>query len=301
MRKRRIPSWKRSKTNTYFKHAPKMGLLILLCALFLIYAFWAYAKTGTIVPTAELIDGRPTMYFIDVGQGDCTLITYRSDAVLVDAGPRRSGDEAADYLRLYAPNIDYMIITHPHEDHMGGAAEILERINVENLVINDIDVPEQFFGNAINAAERAGTNIIRLTDGAEFDTPSGAIHINILDTFEFDYDDYNNASLITRVTVGSTVLMITGDAEREKEAYLTFTYTPEELDCDILQVGHHGSNTSSSEKFLEAASPEYAVISCGENNSYGHPSPQALDRLKDAGATVFRTDKKGTIILRGDK
>lgn len=286
--------------NLFVKRAVPLTALILLCAAVLAYGFFAYTRTGTIVPTAELFDGKPTIRFIDVGQGDCTLITYKGDSVLIDAGTRSNGEETADYVKLYAPSVDYFIITHPHEDHMGGAAAILESVDVKNFVILDTAVKEQFYSNAIKAAKQAKTNIIRLSDGEEFDTPADAIHIEILDAFELEYDDYNNASMITKVTVGSTAVLITGDAEREKEAYMLWT-EPESLDADILKVGHHGSNTSTTDKFLEAVSPEICVISCGRNNSYGHPSSQVVQRIKDYGARVYRTDRQGTVVLRGEK
>ncbi len=287
--------------NTLFvKRAVPLSVLIVICAAVLVYGLFAYTKTGTIVPTAELFDGRPTVRFIDVGQGDCTLVTYKGDSVLIDAGTRSSGEETADYVSLYAPVVDYFIITHPHEDHMGGAAAILENVEVKNLVILDVTLEEQFFSNAMKAAKQAKTNIIRLSDATEFYTPAEAIHIEMLDVFELEYDDYNNASMITKVTVGSTEILITGDAEREEEAYMLWT-DPESLDADILKVGHHGSNTSTSDKFLEAVSPSICVISCGKNNSYGHPSPQVVQRIKDYGAKLYRTDRQGTVVLRGEK
>ena len=282
------------------KKALVLIALILVCTALIVYAYVAYTKTGTIIPTAELFDGRPTISFVDVGQGDCTLITYRGDSVLVDSGPKSYATETADYVRLYAPNIDYFIVTHPHEDHMGGAEEILKQTHVENLVITDVSVNEEFYKKALSRAKKTNTNVIRLSEETSFDTDKGAIHIDILDAFGLDYDGYNDASLITKVTVGSTTLLIPGDAEKDEEALLMWRI-PDQLDSDILKVAHHGSSTSSSEKFLEAVSPEICVISCGKNNSYGHPSADVAQRLKDAGAKVYRTDRLGTIVLRGEK
>ena len=282
----------------------KRGLVItafiLVFAALIAYGVVAYSRTGTIIPTAELFDGRPTIRFVDVGQGDCTLVTYRGDSVLIDAGPRSNGEIAADYVRMYAPTIDYMVITHPHEDHIGGAVDIMKRTKVKNLVLPDIEVGEEFYRNTIALAEKRGVNIIRLNEEQSFDTDGGAIHIDVLDAFGLEYDDLNDASLITKVKVGSTAVLFTGDAEHEEEAVLLWR-VPDQLDCDILQVGHHGSSTSTDEDFLAACSPEKCVISCGKNNSYGHPSAEVLQRIKDFGAEVFRTDRKGTVVLRGQK
>ena len=299
MRKRkRYGKTARFDSKSVLKRGIVLAAFMLVCAVLLFYGLYAYEKTGTVIPTEELFDGRPTIRFVDVWQGDCTLITYKGDAVLIDAGNASNGEKTADYIRLYAPEIDYMIITHPHEDHMGGAAEVLSRVTVDNLVLRDISVGESFYSKAIKQAEKSGTEIIRISEPTEYTV--GDIHIEILDVFDLDYDDLNDSSMVTRVTVGSTTVLVTGDAERDEEALLLWR-DADNLDCDILKVGHHGSNTSTSEKFLEAVSPEKCVISCGRRNSYGHPSPEVLKRIRDYGAEIYRTDKGGTVVLRGEK
>ena len=272
--------------------------IMILCASVLLYGYIAYTRTGTIIPTAELFDGRPTFRFVDVGQGDCTLITYHGKAVLVDTGTTESRHKTADYVRLYAPNIDYLIITHPHEDHMGGAAELISKVNVKNLVMRDIIVEDSFFSETLETAGRRGTNVIRIDSPVEYD--SGGIHIEILNVFDLDYDDLNDASMVTKVTAGGTSVLLTGDAEKDEEAFLV-SQEGEKLSSDILKLGHHGSNTSTGEDFLKAVSPEICVISCGRNNVFGHPAPIVLERIRNIGAEIYRTDKSGTIVLRGEK
>lgn len=199
---------------------------------------------------------------------------------------------------MYAPHVDYFFITHPHEDHMGGAADILESVTVDCLVMSDLVADEEFYTDAIKAAKKQGTEIIYLTSGAEYDT--GNISIDVLDLFEFYSDDYNNSSLFIKIEADGTTLLVTGDSEAEEEEYALEKYGGE-LDCDILKVGHHGSRTSSSEEFLEAVTPNDAVISCGRNNSYGHPTSEVLDRLNEDGIIVYRTDLEGNVVLRGEK
>lgn len=273
------------------------GLILALMAL-IVYSVFAYEKTGTVIPTAELIDGLPTIRFIDVGQGDCALVTYKGEAVLVDAGPGSSSESASEYIRMYSPTIDYFIITHPHEDHMGGAAEIIERTYVDKLVMSTLVSDEEFYQNTLDAAEKYGTDIVYLTDEAVFDT--GNIKITVFDLFDFYSDDFNNSSLFVKIEVEDTTLLITGDAETEEEAYAV-ELLGDELDCDILKTGHHGSRTSTSAELLDAVTPEIAVVSCGRNNSYGHPNAEVLDRLNDYGIELYRTDYEGTVILRGEK
>lgn len=262
-----------------------------------LFCYCAYRYTGTVLPTAELFDGQPTIRFVDVGQGDCTLVTFKGDSVMIDCGPVSSGDAAAEYVRMYAPELDYLLITHPHEDHMGGAADVLKTVKVKNLVISDIAVDEDFYTEALEAAEKRGTNVI-LIDGA-YSFEAGEISVDILDSFGFEYDDLNDASLVSRVTVGETTLLVTGDAEMGEEGYL-IEKCRDMLDCDILKVGHHGSRSSTTEEFLEAVSPEVCVISVGRSNSYGHPTEEVLERIEEYGAVIHRTDREGHVLVRGE-
>lgn len=273
-----------------------ISLIVILIILAAVYCVIAYRKTGTVFPTRELIDGLPTIHFIDVGQGDCTLVTYRGDSVLVDAGPVSSGMIAAEYVRMYAPVIDYFIITHPHEDHMGGAPFVFEAAKVKNLVLSTDTVMDEFYVQTLALAYEEGTNIIYLDDVAEFEI--GEISITVLDTFGVEYDDLNDASMITRIEVNGTSLLITGDAEEAAEEYATAHNDASLLDCDILKVAHHGSSTSTSDAFLAATSPEVCVISCGRGNSYGHPSHETVTRIRDYGADIRRTDTEGTVRIK---
>lgn len=274
-----------------------VSMLVLALGFTLgLFCLCSYKYTGTIIPTAELFDGQPTIRFIDVGQGDCTLITYKGDSVMIDCGTSSDGGTAAKNAMIYSPELDYLVITHPHEDHMGGAAEVLTTVNVSNLVISDISAADEFYTKALEAAEESGTNIIIPTDAYSFS--AGEIGVEILDSFGFEYTDVNDASLVCRVTVGETTLLITGDAEDGEERFL-MSSSASLLNCDILKVGHHGSRFSTSTDFLEAVSPEVCVISVGRGNSYGHPTKDVLDRIGDYGADIRRTDLEGTITIRG--
>ena len=281
----------------------KRGILIsvsiILLVLGIVYCTYAYSRTGTIYPTPEIFDGLPTIRFVDVGQGDCTLVTYKGDSVLVDAGTVSNGRITAEYVRMYAPVIDYFIITHPHEDHMGGAPYIFDAVSVKTLVLQTDTVEDEFYSQTIAKAEKQGTNIIYLPDPAEFSV--GDIAITVLDTFGVAYDDLNNKSLMIRVDVGSTSLLVTGDAEEDEENYVLLNNSLSILDTDILKLGHHGSSPSTTSEFLSAISPETCVVSAGRNNAYGHPSSEVVTRIEEYGAKLHRTDKDGTVIIRGSK
>ncbi|MBQ4590793.1 MAG: MBL fold metallo-hydrolase [Clostridia bacterium] len=282
-------------------------LALIIFILGLIFGDQVTGPTENTATTGGLVDGKPAMHFVDVGQGDCTLITYNGDAVLIDAGPVSAGDSAAEYVMSQVDAIDYFIITHPHEDHMGGAADILENIKVKNVIMPDHEVETKFYQNAMKQIADHKVNVIYSEAHAVYDT--GNIKITIIDSVIPDEENLNNISIIARIDVGSTSIMTTGDAEVEEEMQVVENYTsilgsslydPAILDCDILQVGHHGSSTSSTSEFLDLVTPGVAVISCGVDNSYGHPHQETLDLFADYGFEVYRTDLSGTIVLSGE-
>ncbi len=272
--------------------------VLALVATAVLFFYTAYRLTGSWIPTAELFDGKGSIRFVDVGQGDCTLVTWQGDAVLVDAGPASSGGQTAEYLRSYAPQIDLMIITHPHEDHMGGAADVLSVVKVDTLLLPAQVQEDTFYKRAIETARRRGTEILYIDEA--YSQRIGSLTVDILDVFDYAYEDLNDASLITRITMGETTLLVTGDAEEGLESYLLSRMPAEKLDADLLKVGHHGSSTSTTEAFLQAVSPDTCVISVGRNNSYGHPHDTVVNRIEAYGAALYRTDRMGHVVLRGE-
>ncbi len=297
-------SRKKSKKLTW----QEIVLAIIIFLLGLLFGEKAVDPDGQSILTAGLIDGKPAMHFIDVGQGDCTLITHNGDAVLIDAGTVSSGKTAAEYVKTYVDAIDYFVITHPHEDHMGGAADILENIRVENVIMPEKEVDTRFYKNTMELIDERGINVIYAEAHAVYDT--GNIKITVIDSVIPDDDNLNNISLVTRIDAGSTSLMASGDAEVEVEMQVVENYTnilgsslynPSVLDCDIFKAGHHGSTTSNTSEFLDLVTPSTVVISCGKDNSYGHPHQETLDLFGDYGYTVHRTDLSGTIVLSGEE
>lgn len=272
-----------------------VGALVITATLFF---YTAYRLTGTFMPTAELFDGKGSIRFVDVGQGDCTLVTWQGDAVLVDAGPASAGGQTAEYLRSYAPQIDLMIITHPHEDHMGGAADVLSVVQVDTLLLPSQVQEDTFYKKTLETARRMGTEIVYIDEA--YNLLVGSLTVEIFDTFSYDYEDLNDASLITRITMGETTLLVTGDAEKGLESHLLSVVPEQWLDSDLLKVGHHGSTTSTTEAFLRAVSPDICVISVGRNNSYGHPHDTVVNRIEEYGAALYRTDRMGHVVVRGE-
>ena len=219
------------------KKNPK--LLIVIAAVVIIACIVSYFATGSILPTSspDVAKEDPTFHFIDVGQGDSTLVTYNGASVLIDAGPKASGASTAEYVWTYAQNIDYFIITHPHEDHIGGAIDVLEKCDVECLIMPEDVSPEYFYRDTLRTAERLGVEVIILEGAATYILDG--ITVEIADNSGFAHEDLNNASLFVKVKAGSTTCLFTGDAEYEAEVYAVRNYGAYYLDCDILQAGHH--------------------------------------------------------------
>jgi beta-lactamase superfamily II metal-dependent hydrolase len=270
--------------------------ITIFLILFLVFAYWRWAvpKTGTLYPTAELLDGLPTFRFFNVGQGDSTLTVWKGHSILVDAGPTSAGKKTGESVYLYAPNLDLFVVTHPHEDHMGGAAEVLARSRVKTLVLPAVGSSEKYYGKTLDEAEKQGTEVLFLESPMSVEL--GSIKVDLFPPPQIDPDNLNNDCLLVRIEAGGTSLLITGDAKAKEEAALLSTVPADRLDADYYKVAHHGSSSSNSAAFLAAVSPEICVISVGRNN-YGHPDWATLERL--APYTCYRTDQDGTVVLRG--
>ena len=243
---------------------------------------------------AELPAEGLAVSYIDVGQGDATLIVCNGEAMLIDAGVPEEGQTVVD--SLTASGVDslvYAAVTHAHDDHCGGMDEVVEAVDIGTLF-----APYTEYGSSgaftyfEDAAAEQGLYVTVPTIGSTF-TLGGAA-VSFVGPVGDWGDDLNDSSLIIRVDYGERSFLFPGDASDgviEDSAYIGGY----DLDCDVLKLGHHGSSTSTSDAFLKAVSPAFAVISCGEGNSYGHPHKETLEKLEAAGIQVLRTDLLGDI------
>lgn len=236
------------------------------------------------------------VHFIDVGQGDATLVEIDDVDILVDGGS--SGSEVLSYLAGHeVPDIDLLVATHPHADHIGGLDEVLAQYDVLEIWTNGAagtGPTYQEFATAV-AAEGAIERQIRRGYSTQF----GGVTIIGLHPIDPLTGDTNSDSVVLRLSCGSVDVLLTGDAREDSEASMLADASLD-LDADVLKVGHHGSRTSTTDAFLDAVTPSDAVISVGAGNSYGHPTQETLDRLAAHGATVYRTDLQGTVVLTSD-
>lgn len=242
-------------------------------------------------------DEQLTIYFVDVGQADSTIILCDDDVLMIDGGNVADSQFIFSLLRntLGIQHIDYMIATHPHEDHVGGLAAALNACSVDVLYTSVMDYDTKAFHSMMKYAKSQGTSIEIPSPGDTFMV--GSARVDILGPLRH-YDNMNDMSIVCKISYGNTSFLIGGDAEWDAEHDLVEAGL--DLSADVLRVNHHGSNTSSTYVFLRAVMPKFAVISVGEGNAYNHPDEDTLARLADVGAKVIRTDLSGTIECTSD-
>ncbi len=265
--------------------------------LSLILALALLLGACSVAPEAETVAEGLEVHFIDVGQADAALVLCGDAAMLIDGGNADDSSLIYSYLRDNGIDyLDYVIATHPHEDHIGGIPGAMAYADVGKIFSPTVHSDNEFFIALSKAASECGAEIEVPKTGDSFSL--GGADVEIVGPIKTDYEDINNISLVLRVVYGETVFLFTGDAERESEQDILAS--GRDISANVLKVGHHGSRDSSIYPFLSAVMPEYAVISVGKDNSYGHPTDAALSRLRDAGAEIFRTDEKGDIICISD-
>lgn len=275
----------------------KIVVFSLLMSLLLILGGCS-SQTPVPVPSSdEFSASSMEVHFIDVGQGDSALIRSGGQTLLIDAGENDQGDRVVSYLKsLGIERLDYVVGTHPHSDHIGGLDTVLRAFDVGTVILSPKAHTTRTFEDVLDAVEEKGLTLTKPVVGDEY--PLGDATFRIIAP-NGDYgDDLNNWSVGLQITDGETSFLFTGDGESQAEADMAANGIS--LRSDVLKLGHHGSSTSSSTLFLDAVDPDYAVISCGTGNSYGHPHQETLEKLEERGIQFFRTDQQGTIIAYSD-
>ena len=281
----------------------KKAFLILIIVV-LILAFLiseGYFTTSTNAPPANNIytinEGdlnNLLLTMIDVGQGDAFLLQSGGKTALVDCGPPESADSLVSFLKTHSiEKIDYLFGTHPHDDHMGGMQAILDNFEIEMVIIPEVtlNVANWYIDLMEELAEKE-YDVQLVTVGNRYYL--GNAVIKVIGPLSPPTDNLNNYSTVMKVSFGEMDILMTGDAEKSVENELLKANV--DLSAEVLKVGHHGSNTSTSAKFLKAVNPSYALISCKVGNRYKHPTSETMQRFLENDIEVYRTDECGSVV-----
>lgn len=285
----------------------KTKKLIIYVAVFVAIAVIGLI-TGELKP-AELL-GKPadndivaaaesdfSVHFVDVGQGDCILIESGDKNMLIDAGENGSEEAVLEYLEQQKiKEFDFVVATHPHSDHIGGLSEVISEYPVKNVIMPRLskeNTPTTVtYEKMLKAVKESGARVLAAVPGNVYSLDEA--EFQIIAPFEQD-ENLNNMSVGIKLTYQGKSFLFTGDAEKAVEKQMM--NSEYDLSADVFKLAHHGSSTSNSKAFLQAAAPDYAVISCGEDNSYGHPHREIVDLLYDLDMYVYRTDRDGSVVF----
>jgi competence protein ComEC len=261
------------------------------------------------VVAAQQPDGRLHLWVLDVGQGDAILLrTPEGHTALVDGGPGATPllNGIGERIPFWQRDLDLLVLTHPHQDHMMGFVDVLARYRVDQVVQTHFTATGGVQAEWLRTLESRKLPVHYARRGETFSFEGEPeVRLSVLHpadpraAYARSGDDVNDASLALRVTYGSHSILLAGDVQEEAEAEMS--RLGEGIRSTLLKVAHHGSDTSSSLPFLEAVEPEVAIISVGEGNRFGHPSAETLEALRNVGAEVYRTDEDGTVEIIADR
>ena len=253
-------------------------------------------ETTTQTPEMATPSGELTLTMIDVGQADSFLLVQDGKTMLVDCGTRSTGEDVVKYLNEQGiTRLDYVIGTHPHDDHMGGMYDVITNFEIGKIIMPEVEagkVTTNWYVKLMQEIKQGAYELEYAKLGAVYDL--GDASFKIIGPIETDESNLNNYSIVLKVTFGDMDVIMTGDAETKVEKAII--ESGEALGAEILKVGHHGSDTSSSAEFLDAVSPLYALISTKVGNKYEHPIKSTMEKLEERKIKVYRTDENGTVV-----
>lgn len=266
------------------------------------------------------VEGTIQVHFIDVGNADATLVVQDGEAILIDAGTKGRGDDVVEYINaLGITKLKAFILTHPHDDHMGGAFYVLDNIDIEIVYgpdifeIEDIQTKEWYEKmmdsiEKIDAARNEGKPEEEWTSIWHFPrTPGdndfvsfkvGQATVQFVAPNSDEYSDKNDYSIVSKITFGETDVLVMGDATKLSEKEIMDAGW--NVEAEVLRAGHHGSDTSTGRDFIDVVDPKYVIISCGLNNRYDHPTEEFVSLMEELKLPLYRTDENGTIIMTSD-
>lgn len=267
-----------------------------LAAMMLLLLMLFSTSCDTIIKdnnTANSPSGEFAVHYLDVGQGDSVFLELpNSECMLIDAGENYHCEGIISYIaELGYTKINYLVATHPHADHIGSMAYIVNNFDIGTIYMTKVSTNTKTYESLLNAIKNKGLKIKSATAGMNIIDVDN-FKIDIIAPVKIYSDDLNNCSVVMKAVYGNTSFLFTGDAEKKELDTIS-----DDMSADVLKVGHHGSKTSTTEEFLKEVSPSIAVISCGKDNSYGHPHDSTLQFLNEINCKIYRTDIDQTILI----
>lgn len=276
----------------------KKNLIIAFLLICLSFVFTACSPESSKSVNTSSQSNELKVHYIDVGQGDSILVQTKDKNILIDAGTRKNSNNLISYLKKQnIKKLDYVIATHPHEDHIGGMPKVIEEFEISNFYAPKKTANTKIFKDMILQLKNKNLKINVAKEGVSLDLSNNST-LDFLAPIKDSYENINDYSAVVKLTHGNTKFLFTGDAEKTSEKDIINSKA--DLSADVLKVGHHGSHTSSSKEFLDKVNPKTAIISCGKNNDYGHPHKETMKELNKRNIKVYRTDIDGTVVLTSD-
>lgn len=293
------------RTNKRKRKLTKKNIYSSLAALLLALCFLLLEHMGLINPASDVVpaadtagnhqeakEGKLTVHFLDVGQGSAAFVESDGHYMLIDGGDRAHSSFVVSYLKqLGVTSLDYILVSHYHADHLNGVIGALNAFETAFVICPGYETDTKLYQSFRNIIDEKNIPAVYPSIGDAFTL--GSSYFTVIAPVNYDYSNENNNSIGIRLVNGGDSFLFTGDAEAESEE--DFSSLPTELSCDVYAAGHHGSASSTTYSLLEKALPESVVISCGSDNSYGHPHEETIEKLEAIGARVFRTDRQGTL------
>ena len=276
------------------------GLILEILCLCGATSWQKIFSATNVVRSVKQQDSNFAVYYLDVGQSDCTIVICNDEVLMIDTGTiNQLNTIKTNLYMLEIDTIDYMLITHPHEDHMGSASEIIKDYNVLNILMPSLTVenyvPSFTYNNLLNVISENNVNPETVSYGDSF--MLGSAVVEIFAPINQD-DNFNNLSVVAKITYGDTSFLFTGDAEEEVEKQILREKA--DVSADALKAGHHGSNTSSTDEFISAVNPRYVIFSSGSDNDYGHPTLNNIEKFEKMGVEQYVTSVDGHITVTSD-
>lgn len=282
------------------KYNVKKYLLTFLAILLFSFSIVSCGLTNFNSNKANNADiNKMFVHYIDVGQGDCILVQVNNKNLLIDSGPKSDRRKLFNYLSgLNLNKLDYVIATHPHEDHIGNMDDIIKTYSIGTFYAPKVESTTKSFEDMVDALKDKNLKVHVLKNNSNSIDLGENTKVNVFSPNKDFYDNLNNYSPVIKIQYGNTSFLFTGDAEKEVEKEIL--NNNEDISADVLKVGHHGSSTSTSKDFLKKVNPSIAVISVGKDNIYNHPDAITTKLLDESNIKTYRTDKDGTIVICSD-